>query len=184
MKDEIPRSGSSFAPYLDLFHPSAFILHPFLFRHSKIHPNLPRAVALSLPDRHVLAGEAARIFTLRLQLEGVVAGFVREVVYEPDFQRRDGKVQGRAVGLESLSEAIVNGFAAPNYPPFRAELRAVVIKERSHAVSIAGLLPGDPFGVPGIDGFASLCQPSIVGLAGLRRSRLQQSNSQSNCQDD
>ena len=40
----------------------------------------PGAVALSLPDRHVLAGVAGHVFTLRLQLERVVAGFVRDEI--------------------------------------------------------------------------------------------------------
>lgn len=117
---------------------------------------------LPLPDGHVLAGEAADFFTLRLQLEGVVAGFIREIVYEPDFQRRDRKVQRRAVGLESAGEPIMNGFAAANYLPFGAELRAVVIKEGSHPVSIAGLLSGNPFDVPGVNGFASSGDVGVV----------------------
>src|SRR5712691_523744 len=126
---------------------------------------LPAKLATSLP--------------LGCSFRVLVSGFVCEIVYEPDFQRHNRKVRRRAIGPESTSEAIMNGFAATNYPPFRAELRAVFVKKRGHP-----LLSRDPFEVARVNGFASFSQAGIVGLVCLRVSRLQRRNGQSNCQDD
>src|SRR5713101_1294788 len=103
-RNELLAGFSSNAPSLSSFrpHPSSLLL----FRHSKVHPNLPRAVALMFPDGDVLSSETNHVFAFWLDLAGVIAGLPRQIVHQPNFQSRDRKVQRRPVRLEPLREAI------------------------------------------------------------------------------